>query len=169
MALCNKVIEMEKYRVSKEEIDGLAGEAKTHFLNANAQRMNKSLGDLTGLTGFGFHIIEVAPGYATTEMHMHYFEDECVYVLAGTADASVGEEVFKIKAGDFLGYRAGGLAHTIVNTGSTVLRCIVVGQRLDHDVGDYPKSGKRIFRQKGLPWNLVDLDAISEPDAGKAE
>lgn len=158
---------MEKYLVSKEEIENLEGLEKTHFLNKNAKRLNKSLGDLTGLTGFGFHIIEVAPGFETTETHMHYHEDECVYVLEGEAEALIGEEIFKIKAGDFLGYRAGGLAHSIVNTGSTTLRCIVVGERLDHDVGDYTRLRKRIYRQKGMPWNLVDLDAISEPKAGK--
>ncbi len=56
----------EKYLVSAEEIAALPGLAKTHFLNPNAQRVNKSLGDLTGLTGIGFHIIEVQPGRETT-------------------------------------------------------------------------------------------------------
>lgn len=158
---------MEKYLITKEEIEQYEGVDKTHFLNDNAKRVNKSLGDLTGLTGIGFHIIEVQPGHESTEFHKHYFEEECVYVLDGEAEATVGDEVFKIKAGDFLGYRAGGLAHTITNTGSAVLRCIVVGQRLAHDVGDYPRLGKRIYRQKGLSWNLVDLANISEPVGGK--
>lgn len=158
---------MDKYLVTQEEIEEFEGLKKTHFLNEKAQRVNKSLGDLTGITGFGFHIIEVQPGFETTEMHLHYFEDECVYVLEGEAEATIGDETFPIKAGDFLGYRAGGLAHSINNTGSEVLKCIVVGQRLDHDVGDYPKLQKRLFRQKGMPWNLVDLEHISEPVAGK--
>lgn len=158
---------MEKYLITKEEIEQFEGVDKTHFLNDNARRVNKSLGDLTGLTGIGFHIIEVQPGNESTEYHKHYFEDECVYVLEGEAEATIGDQVVKIKAGDFLGYRAGGLAHTITNTGSGMLRCIVVGERLDHDVGDYPRLGKRIYRQKGLSWNLVDIDAISEPVAGK--
>jgi hypothetical protein len=42
----------------------------------------------------------------------------------------------------------------------------VVGQRLPHDVGDYPLQRKRIYRNAGLPWNLVDHDAIGEPQAG---
>lgn len=158
---------MDKYLVTKEEIEQLEGLKKTHFLNEKAQRINKSLGDLTGISGFGFHIIEVQPGFETTETHMHYFEDECVFVLEGEAEATVGDETFAIKAGDFLGYRAGGLAHTIRNTGSHVLKCIVVGERLDHDVGDYTKLNKRIYRQKGMPWNLVDIENISEPVAGK--
>ena len=158
---------MEKYLITREEIEDYEGIHKTHFLNDNARRVNKSLGDLTGLNGFGFHIIEVEPGFDTTELHKHYHEDECVYVLQGEAEATVGDEVFAIKAGDFLGYRAGGLAHTIRNTGTGALKCIVVGERRDHDVGDYPRLGKRIYRQQGMPWNLVDIDDISEPVAGK--
>ncbi|GLX79026.1 hypothetical protein tinsulaeT_23660 [Thalassotalea insulae] len=158
---------MDKYLITKEEIEGYDGVAKTHFLNGNAQRVNKSLGDLTGLTGFGFHIIEIQPGHQSTEFHKHYHEDECVYVLDGSGQASIGDEHYTIKAGDFIGYRAGGLAHTIYNNSNAVLRCIVVGQRLPFDVGDYPNLNKRIYRQQDMPWNLVDIDNISEPVAGK--
>jgi len=158
---------MDKYIVTRQEIEEYEGVGKTHFLNPNAQRVNKSLGDLTGLTGFGFHIIEVQPGFETTELHKHYHEDECVYILEGQALARIGDDEYQVGAGDFIGYRAGGKAHTLLNNGGTVLRCIVVGQRLDHDVGDYPALNKRIYRQKGLPWNLVDLDDIQEPVAGK--
>jgi uncharacterized cupin superfamily protein len=66
---------MDKYLVTKEEIDDYEGLSKTHFLNDNAKRVNKSLGDLTGLTGFGFHIIEIEPGRESTEFHKHYHED----------------------------------------------------------------------------------------------
>ncbi len=158
---------MDTYVLKQADIDAMEGLSKQHFLNPNARRINKSLGDLTGLKAIGFHIIEVQAGYETTEFHRHYHEEECVYVLAGTGCAVIGDERVDIGPGDFIGYRAGGLAHTIENTGEDTLRCIVVGQRLDHDVGDYPRKAKRIYRNKGLPWNLVDLDAIDEPVAGK--
>ena len=158
---------MEKYIVTKEEIENYEGVDKTHFLNENARRINKSLGDLTGLLGFGFHIIEIEPGYESTELHMHYHEDECVYILEGEAVAVIGDIEHSVKAGDFVGYRAGGYPHKLINNGTSVLKCIVVGQRLDHDVGDYPGLNKRIFRNKGLKWNLVDLENIAEPVTGK--
>ena len=139
---------MEKYILKKDEIDGYEGIQKTHFLNSNAKRLNKSLGDLTGLTGFGFHIIEILPGHESTETHVHYHEDECVYILEGEAEATIGNEVYHVSAGDFIGYRAGGSAHNLRNIGSSVLKCIVVGQRLEHDVADYPKLEKRIYRQR---------------------
>ncbi|CAA0104016.1 Uncharacterised protein [Zhongshania aliphaticivorans] len=158
---------MDTYLLSKEDIEQFEGLSKTHFLNNNAKRNNKSLGDLTGLTGFGFHIIEVQVGHETTEFHKHYHEDECVYILEGSAEALIGDDRYNVKAGDFIGYRAGGKAHSLRNNGDSILKCIVVGQRADHDVGDYPKLNKRIYRHKNMPWNLVDLDAISEPSAGK--
>ncbi|MBV7379457.1 cupin domain-containing protein [Maritimibacter dapengensis] len=154
------------YLVKAEEIAAMEGLSKSHFLNDNAQRVNKSLGDVTGLTGIGFHIIEVEPGHETTEFHRHYHEDECVYVLSGTATARIGEDEHDIGPGDFIGYRKGGAAHSILNTGTETLRCIIVGERLSHDVGDYPDKGKRIYRQAGMPWNLVDMDAITEPKGG---
>lgn len=150
----------ETYLITAAQIDAMEGTPKTHFLNPNAQRINKSLGDVAGLTGFGFHIIEVAPGHDTTEHHVHHHEDECVYVLSGHATARTGDTQTRIGPGDFIGYRKGGLPHSITNTGTETLRCIVVGQRLAHDVGDYTDKGKRIFRNEGLPWQLVDHAAI---------
>ena len=158
---------MEKYVLTRKEIQEYEGVQNTHFLNQNAKRVNKSLGDLTGLTGFGFHIIEVQPGFESTEFHVHYHEDECVYILEGQALATIGENTYEVGIGDFIGYRAGGKPHKLVNKGSSVLRCIVVGQRLEHDVRDYPDQGKRIYRQKGMPWNLVDIKNIEEPVGGK--
>ncbi len=154
---------MQKYLLSKEEIDALPGTEKTHFLNDNARRLNKSLGDLTGLNAIGFHLIEVQPGCESTEYHMHHFEEECVYILEGEGESLIGDTTTVVKAGDFIGYRAGGHAHKLTNTGSGVLKCIVVGQRLDNDVGDYPHKHQRIYRNKGLPWDLVDHSDIKEP------
>ncbi len=157
----------EGYLLTAEAIAAMEGVHKTHFQNPNAKRVNKSLGDATGLTGLGIHIIEVEPGAETTEYHVHYFEDEAIYVVDGTATAEIGDEEFAIKPGDFIGYRKGGAAHTIRNTGSETFRCLVVGQRLDHDVGDYPRKGKRIYRNAGMPWDLADLSGLEHPNAGQ--
>ncbi|MCG8614221.1 MAG: cupin domain-containing protein [Pseudomonadales bacterium] len=158
---------MDDYILTKAKIEALPGLDKTHFLNSNARRINKSLGDLTGLSAIGFHIIEIEPGFDSTEEHVHYFEEECVYILEGEGLATIGDAVHPVYAGDFIGYRAGGLAHKLSNTGSITLKCIVVGQRLPHDVADYPKLQKRLYRNVGMKWNMVDIDAVSEPAAGK--
>ncbi len=154
------------YRLSAAEIAAMEGLAKTHYLNPNAKRINKSLGDATGLTDLGIHLIEVEPGFETTEYHVHYFEEEAVYVLSGTATAEIGDEEVEIGPGDFIGYRKGGLAHTIRNTGDERLTCLVIGQRLGQDVADYPRLGKRLYRNEGMPWDLAEIAALDHPSAG---
>ncbi len=156
----------DTYLVTAADIAAMQGLAKTHFMNPNAKRLNKSLGDLTGLTGIGVHIIEVEPGHESTEHHVHYHEDECVFILEGTGTAFLGEESVGVSQGDFIGYRKGGLAHSLKNTGTGILRVLVIGQRLPHDVGDYTRAGKRIYRNEGLAWSLVDLAEVKPVVAG---
>jgi uncharacterized cupin superfamily protein len=158
---------MHKYMLTRRQIEEMDGLQKTHFLNDNARRTNKSLGDMTGLKSFGFHIIEIEPGRESTELHVHFHEEECVYILEGVAEATIGDATYTAGAGDFIAYPACGEPHKLENVGAGPLRCIVVGQRLPHDVADYPRLKKRIFRNQGLPWNLVDLNQIEEPAAGR--
>ncbi|MCA9536344.1 MAG: cupin domain-containing protein [Myxococcales bacterium] len=153
-----------RFILSAADIEAMAGTPKVHFLNPNGRRVNKSLGDATGLTGFGVHLIEVPVGADSTEYHRHYQEDECVYVLAGRAVVTLDEQPFELGPGDFVGLPAGGPAHVFHNPGPDVLRCLVVGARLAHDVGDYPRLGKRLYRNDGT-WNLVDLQHVVDPKA----
>lgn len=142
----------------------MEGKHKVHFLNPNGRRLNKSLGDATGLSGFGFHLIEVPPGAESTEKHVHHFEDECIYILEGRGTIELDDQRIEVGPGDFIGLPAGGPAHVLV-AGDEPLRCLVVGQRLAHDVGDYPRLGKRLYRNGG-EWNLVEHDDITDPKAG---
>ena len=154
-----------RYVIKSAEIEAMEGVAKVHFLNPNGRRINKSLGDATGLSGFGIHLIEVPSGADSTEYHVHYNEDECVYVLHGRAMLTLDDEVIELGAGDFVGLPAGGPAHVFHNPGPDVLRCLVVGERLEHDVADYPHLGKRLYRHSGT-WDLVESAHIL--DAKKA-
>ena len=153
--------------LTPEAIAAMPGVSKTHFLNHNAKRSNKSLGDATGLTHMGFHLIEVPPGCESTEYHVHYYEDECVWILEGEATVTIGESSTVVGPGTFIGYPAGGEAHTMKNTGDGPLRCLVAGERRAHDVGDYPRLGKRVFRNEGRPWELAEISDLSHPDAGR--
>lgn len=157
------------YHLDAAQIAATEGRRKVHFLNDEAVRRNISLGDMTGLSGIGVHLVEVEPGFLSTELHAHHHEEEAVYILSGTGTARIGEEDRPVGPGDFIGYRAGGLAHTIRNTGAEVLRMLVVGQRLAQDVADYPRLGKRLYRQGSAGWNLVDHADIVVPggDVGK--
>jgi len=147
--------------VSRQQIADEPGEKKTHFLNPQAQRLNISLGDLVGLKSLGVHIITVEPGHFTTEHHFHHAEEEAIYVLSGTAIATIGDNEFEIKEGDFLGFPTNGIAHSIYVNGSEPLKCLVVGNRLAFDTCDYPRQGKRLYRHNGK-WDLVELDAVKK-------
>lgn len=155
------------YHLAADAIEAAPAKVKTHFLNDTARRMEKSLAALTGLNEIDFCLVEVDPGDETTEHHKHYHEEECLYILEGTGTARIGAESREVRAGDFLGFRKGGLAHSLKNTGENTLRCITVSQRKNHDVSDYPRCGKRLFRNKDLTWNLVDLAVIDRPFGAK--
>lgn len=153
---------LARFILRAAEIDAMEGTAKIHFLNPKGRRLNKSLGDATGVTGFGFHQIEVPAGAESTEYHRHHFEDEAVYILSGRAKLILDEEEFELGPGDFVGLPAKGPAHVFQNPGPEPLRALVVGQRLAHDVGDYPRLGKRLYRN-AESWELVDIAAIVDP------
>jgi uncharacterized cupin superfamily protein len=147
---------MDSYIVRKKTIAALNGQKKTHFLNSKAKRRDKSLGDLTGLTGLGFHIVEIKPGFESSEYHRHLYEDECVYILQGEATVRIGDHKRKVGIGDFIGFRAGGMAHQLINDGHVVLKYIVVGQRLARDIVEYPEKAKSLHREYGQSVNLVN-------------
>lgn len=141
--------------LSASDIADMVGKQKTHFLNSNAVRVNKSLGDAVGLKNIGVHLITVLPGHYSTEFHVHHFEEECIYVLSGSGTATIGDETHAIGPGDFIGCPLNGVAHCMKAGGNEPLVCLVVGQRLAQDVADYPNLKKRLYRNKG-EWNLVD-------------
>ena len=152
---------MNNYVLKKSDIDAITGARYNHPLNSNAVRTSKSLGDATGLTGIGFHLVSVEPGHESTEFHTHHYEDECTYVLSGTGEVTIDESVVEIETGDFIGYRKGGLPHTMKNTGNVPLVCIVAGERLAHDIVDYPRSRKRLYTHPSEGPNLVDHKDIA--------
>ena len=68
--------------------------------------------------------------------------------------------VLQFEAGDFIDYPAGGEAHGLCNTGTNILKCIIVGQRLDFDIVDYPEQARRLCRANGKKGDLVDMAVI---------
>ena len=145
--------------VSADKIAAMEGERRVHFVNPKAVRIDKSLGDLAGLKNIGVHMMTVAPGERSSEYHSHHYEDEAIYVLSGHGTAVIGAESYKIGPGDFLGFPAGGPAHETINDGTEPLVCLVVGQRLAQEVVDYPRAGKRLYRNSGQR-DMVDIASV---------
>ena len=146
--------------VTRTEIAKMTRQDKRHFLNPDARHLHKPLGDVAGLTKLGFHLIEVPIGLASCAFHRHLCEEQCFYILEGTGTARIGDTVLQVEAGDFIAYPAGGEAHDLSNTGSNILKCIIVGQRLDFDIIDYPEQARRLYRGNGEKGDLVDMAVI---------
>jgi uncharacterized cupin superfamily protein len=148
--------------LSADAIAAMEGVRRVHYLNPEAVRINKALGDAVGLKNIGVHLIAVPPGHRSTEFHAHHYEEECIYVLSGGGTATVGEATHRIGAGDFIGCPTNDVAHEMINDGAEPLVCLVIGQRLLQDITDYPRRGKRLYRHSG-EWDLVDLAQVEHP------
>lgn len=144
-----------------DAIEAMPAQRRVHPLNDGAVRLQKSLGDAAGLTQLGFHHVTVMPGHESTEYHRHLYEEECIYILSGRGTATIGEHSCKVGPGDFMGFPRRGVAHTMVNDGSEPLVYLVAGPRIEHDVCDYPRKGRRLH-VNGADKVFVDLP---EPQA----
>ena len=147
--------------LSAKQIAAMQGVRRVHQLNPGAIRLDKSLGDEAGLKNIGVHLIIIAPGEKSTEFHSHKYEDEAIYVVSGHGTEAIGNETYKLAPGDFIGLPAGGPAHETINDGSEPLVCLVIGQRLAQDVVDYPRRGKRLYRNSGQR-DMIDITRITD-------
>lgn len=128
---------------------------KVHGLNPLAVRHSKSLGDALGMTQLGIHLVRVEPGKQTTQFHFHHQEEEFIYILSGKGIAEIGEAELEVGPGDFMGFTAPSLPHTISNPFDEDLVYLMGGERRSFDVCDYPRLKKRLFRVDGKR-QLVD-------------
>ena len=81
-----------------------------------------------GLRRLGIHHIRLLPGRRTSYPHAERTEEEFVYVLAGEPDVWLDGELFKLHAGDGLGFPPGtGLCHTFINNTDAEVCLLVVG------------------------------------------
>jgi uncharacterized cupin superfamily protein len=141
------------------DIEAMEATVSVHTLNPNGVRHRKSLGDATGLNHIGVHQVTLMPGHDSSEYHRHLYEEECVYVLSGRGSALIDGHSHEIGEGDFLGFARNGPPHVVTNTGKAPLVLLVMGQRLEQDVCDYPHRGLRLYIN-GKQEDLVDLGAI---------
>jgi uncharacterized cupin superfamily protein len=128
-----------------------------HPLNPKAIRHQRSLGDATGLHHIGLHQVRVAPGHDSTQYHVHQGEEEFIYILAGRGVADLGDTTVEVGPGDFMGFAAGGLAHSLSNPFGEDLVYLVGGMRLDFDICDYPRANTRLYR-RGLQRDYTPLE-----------
>lgn len=131
------------------------------FAERMAGRVKRVLGDPAGLTGFGVNLTTLAPGAASSLLHRHAVQDEFVYILRGQATlvTDSGEET--LSPGMCAAFKAGGVAHQLVNRSDEPVTYLEVGDRRPNDSADYPaddlvatfEAGAWLFTHKdGSPY-----------------
>ena len=111
--------------LSAQAIAAMQAVKRVHFLNENAVRENKAIGDAAGLKNIGVHLITVQPGHCSTEYHFHHYEEECVYVLSGQGTVVIGGESHKVGPGDFMAHPIDNIPHEMINDGAEIGRAHV--------------------------------------------
>ena len=144
--------------VTSAQVRRMKEDKFVHFLNPGAIRYTRSLGDATGLQTLGVHLVRLKQGDDSTEYHFHHQDEEWVYILSGRGVAEIGGRKYRIGAGDFMGFVANSEPHAMRNPFKADLVYLVGGNRWPMDVCDYPRIGKRRYRENG---NNAYLDLAS--------
>lgn len=142
------------------DIQAMEETVKVHPLNPQAVRHTKSLSDAVGMSRMGIHLVRVEPGKKTTEFHFHHQEEEFIYIISGKGIAEIGDKQVEVQAGDFMGFTAPSLPHTIKNSFEEDLVYLIGGERRGFDACDYPRLRKRQFRVND-ERQLVDWDDLN--------
>lgn len=102
------------------------------------------IGPRVGAQKLGYNVTAVPPGKRAFPLHNHRVNEEMVFVLHGTGEIRIGENVYPLRAGDVVACPPGGRdkAHEITNTGAEELRYLAVSTRQSPEIVEYPNSGK---------------------------
>ncbi|MGZ8269137.1 MAG: cupin domain-containing protein [Burkholderiales bacterium] len=144
-----------------QEVQALHEDVRPHPLDPAHVRHTRSLGDATGLSTIGVHLVRLNEGGTSSVFHFHHQDEEWVYILSGRGIAEIGEEKHEVSAGDFMGFIAGSQPHNLHNPNAEDLVYLVGGNRWAFDVCDYPRMGKRRYRINGKSV-FVDADVLAQ-------
>jgi uncharacterized cupin superfamily protein len=97
-----------------------------------------------GVGALGCRVMRVKAGDKAFPFHCHHTNDEIAYVVEGEGTLRFGAETHPIRAGDVLGFPAGGPehAHQILNTSDADLVYLILSTQNPVEVLEYPDSGK---------------------------
>jgi uncharacterized cupin superfamily protein len=129
----------------------------SHPWNPHSLVRGTQLAHSVGLKRTGVNLMTVPPGKESFVYHSHRFEEEWIYVLAGTAVAIIDGGEFELAAGDFAGFPTPSVAHHLKNVGSEDLVYLCGGENREFEVADFPGLGKRMIRIGG-DLQIYDVD-----------
>ena len=129
----------------------------SHPWNPGSQMHGTQLARSVGLKRTGVNFVRVPAGKESFVYHSHRYEEEWIYVLAGTAIALIDGGEFTVGAGDFIGFPAPSVAHLLRNPGPGDLVYLVGGENREFEVAEFPTLGKRMVRT-GEQVDIYDVD-----------
>ena len=119
----------------------------SHPWNPNSEIFGTRLSTLAGLSRIGVNLLRVPAGKESFIYHSHYREEEWIYIISGRGIAEIDGEEFEVAAGDFMGFPTPSVAHHLRNPYDEDLVYLVGGERLDVEIADFPRLGKRMLRR----------------------
>jgi len=150
---------MEKPSLNIVRAADIAAHAQefAHPWNPNSQMRGTQLARSVGLKRTGVNFIRVPAGKESFVYHSHRYEEEWMYVLAGSGVAFIDDQEFPIAAGDFMGFPTPSVAHLLRNTGTEDLVYLAGGENREFDVAEFPTLNKRMVRM-GQQVDVYDAD-----------
>jgi uncharacterized cupin superfamily protein len=118
----------------------------------------RSLGQAVGLARQQIAIARVPPGKESFCYHFHTRDEEFLYILSGRGRAEIGDEVFEVGPGDFMGFTAPSPGHHLTNPYDEDLVYLMGGERSGLEIGRFPRAGKTVI------FNGMEMHAIDDAD-----
>ncbi|MDR3571662.1 MAG: cupin domain-containing protein [Candidatus Pacebacteria bacterium] len=137
---------MEKHIVNLDEIEPkpFSAPIPDHLKEKYEGVKLGFIAPLIGAQKLGYNLTIVPPGKRAFQFHNHRVNEELFFILAGEGEVRIGNETFKIRAGDLIAHPPGGpeTAHQIVNTSNTELKYLSFSTKEGPEICDYPDSKK---------------------------
>jgi uncharacterized cupin superfamily protein len=88
-------------------------------------------------------------------------EEEHALILEGQVTLLLGDERYKMKAGDYVCFPAGRkVGHSFMNSGSGPCSYLMIGERNPNDVCVYPDSNKLSVNALNTEASIFDMSAL---------
>ncbi len=117
-----------------------------HPYNPRSEIHGWPLSRMAGLDRMAVNLAWLPPGKESAAHHVHYREEEWLYVLEGRGVAEVGDAEHEVGPGDFLGFPPG-VSHHLRNESGARLTFLEGGEVVtDVEVADFPRLRRRAAR-----------------------
>lgn len=129
-----------------------------HPFNPGSDVHLRPLGRTVGLKRLSLSLARVPPGKESFIYHSHERDEEFLYILSGRGQAEIGDRVYEVGPGDFMGFPTPSVGHHLRNPYDEDLVYLMGGEHSGLDIGSFPKVGKRvIFGESGI-WSVAEAD-----------